>query len=175
MGLPFGLKLIDRKLNKGTPASIHGVRARRNYPLCIWRCNKECLLSKIPKQVLESLCFLPTYRNTLGAPNPLQPHGLLPHLGRGGGERGLTHEALHFPGWAQPGCAGVTLQGPGVGPRDTPALVRAPCRRSCTAARPTTSCACGASCAAGGAGSVSPHVVCFHAWPVPCCWPCPAP
>ena len=60
VGLPHGLELIDKKLNKGTPASTRGMHARRNYPPCIPRCNKECLLSEIPKWVLESL-FLPTY------------------------------------------------------------------------------------------------------------------
>ena len=30
------------------------MHARWNYPLCIQRCNKECLLSKTPKRVLES-------------------------------------------------------------------------------------------------------------------------
>jgi len=57
MGLSRGLKLIGKKLNKGKPASIRGVHARRNYPLCIRRCNKECLLSKIPKRVLENVWF----------------------------------------------------------------------------------------------------------------------
>jgi len=32
MGLPHGLKLIDKKLNEGIPASIRGVQARRKGP-----------------------------------------------------------------------------------------------------------------------------------------------
>ena len=62
MGLPHGLKLIDKKLNKGMSALMRGMHTRRKYPLCIRRCNKECLLSKTPKQVL--VFVLPTYSIT---------------------------------------------------------------------------------------------------------------
>ena len=57
MGLPRGLKLIDEKPNKGMPALIRGVHAMRNYPPCVQCCNNECLLSKILRWVLGSLCF----------------------------------------------------------------------------------------------------------------------